>query len=272
MEQAGTERYETYVGDPPAAHPASLRPAYVPSPQPHQTQEERSLSPPIFVRPLGPAIPLPRKPRSVMYKAKIHDLLIYASLIISALALILATRKNAGTGQGLVAKGKELVEKTTDLVHVVPQPTSAQQVSRVIVSTISCWRDANDLSWVIVNTAGSTRSRHPPQVPFLPTTSRNSSIASSEVPSLPPSGALPLSLPLHGRIRSSSGVARTARALVEAESGRPCSGSRDLCRRSESHREVLAEERLGGRTSHLGSPRPALVDARPRSGHRRRAT
>jgi hypothetical protein len=162
MEQAGTERYETYVGDPPSAHPASLRPAYVPSPQHHPTQEERSLSPPIFVRPLGPAIPLPRKPRSVMYKAKIHDLLIYASLIISALALILATRKNAGTGQGLVAKGKELVEKTTDLVHVVPQPTSPQQASHVIVSTISCWCDPNDLSWVIINTAGSTRSRHPP--------------------------------------------------------------------------------------------------------------
>jgi hypothetical protein len=131
MEPTGTERYETYVGDTDTPHPASFRPAYVASPQPYQAQEERSLSPPIFVRPLGPAIPLPRKPRSVMYKAKIHDLLIYASLIISALALILATKKNGnGAGAGIVDKGKKMVEKTTELVHVVPQPTSAQQVNR----------------------------------------------------------------------------------------------------------------------------------------------
>jgi len=123
MEQSPAERYEIYTSDNPLPnpHPAPGRPAYVP-----ENTGERSLSPPIFVRPLGPAVQLPRKPRSVMYKAKIHDLLIYASLIISALALILATRN--GSTQGIVTKGKEMAEKTTELVHLVPQPGKTSQV------------------------------------------------------------------------------------------------------------------------------------------------
>lgn len=39
-----------------------------------------------------------KTPRAVMYKGKLHDFLIYASLLISALALILATRKSKTVG------------------------------------------------------------------------------------------------------------------------------------------------------------------------------
>lgn len=63
-----------------------------------------------------------------MYKAKAHDLLIYASLIISALALILATRNGR---QDVGQKGKEMIRKTSEIVQMLPQPGSEQQVSQL---------------------------------------------------------------------------------------------------------------------------------------------
>lgn len=124
MEQTGTERYEIYPTENlPNPHPEPVRSSYHP-----ETLGERALSPPIFVRPLGPAVQLPRKPRSIMYKAKAHDLLIYASLIISALALILATRNGR---QDVGQKGKEMIRKTSEIVQMLPQPGSEQQVSQL---------------------------------------------------------------------------------------------------------------------------------------------
>jgi hypothetical protein len=62
-----------------------------------------------------------------MYKARIHDFLIYASLIISVVALVMANR-SSGAGN-MVAKAKGVAKKVKDLVQV-PQPVDLRdQVS-----------------------------------------------------------------------------------------------------------------------------------------------
>jgi len=106
METSEHERvYGNDTGAKPA-HPASLRPGYILEATP----------PRAWVSTPSPApnnVAQPTRTRSVMYKARIHDFLIYASLIISVVALVMANRSSGGgdgSAEGVAEKVKDLVQ------------------------------------------------------------------------------------------------------------------------------------------------------------------
>ena len=121
MERREHERVHGYDIGADKAHPASLRPGYVLEATPPRPWVSTPSPVPVdIVQPI--------RNRSIMYKAKIHDFLIYASLIISVVALVMANRNSVG-GNG-VTKAEGVAEKVKDLVQV-PQPVNAgSQVSK----------------------------------------------------------------------------------------------------------------------------------------------
>ena len=137
METSEGERVFGYETGAKLAHPASLRPGYIlEATAPRAWVSTPSSAPNDIVQPI--------RTRSIMYKARIHDFLIYASSIISVVALVMANRSSGGgtaDAGGTAEKGKDLAQVNAGNQVSKPSIVCPGEVNAKPSRTIYRWTD-----------------------------------------------------------------------------------------------------------------------------------